>query len=373
VAKKQVTRKYTHSRPDSGIREARTAQRKLAEEVRAGKTSAHSATVGQLADRYLQHSVAIGRTPNTIHGYRAKFQRIEDALGDIKLSKLNTSDVDSWYGTLAAGGMTPASIRHFHRLLVAALNQGMRWGWVGQNVATLATPPKVPRFEVAPPTAHRVDKLIELARLSRIAYFSDLLFFVAATGLRRGEVCGLRWTDIDWSHSTFTVNRSVAQTGAGISVGRPKSGQTRKIPIDPSVKELLRDRQGKAKADAKVAVAFLVDDAYVWSQDADGNAPLRPDTVTQHFNRLCRKAEGPAIKRARRENRALRDDERWRYRFHDLRHFFATNLLSKGIDVNTVAYLLGHADASFTLRVYGHAIEERGKEAARLAASGLSR
>ena len=373
TAKRQVYRSYQHSQPTGGVREAKKRQRRLAEEVRTGKVSADSATFGYLLDRFLEHSISIGRATTTIHGYRIKIGKIESALGRIPLRKLTAGDIDAWYGQLRTDGMSPATIKHHHRLIVAALNQAMKWDMVSRNVATLASPPRAAKFEINPPTQQQVNELIALAKESRIRYLADLLYLVAVLGLRRGETCGLRWTDIRWKKPSLVVQRSVAQTASELSVGPTKSGQTRELPFDSSVKTLLQDHHQNVLADADLASVPLSHDAYIFSPDPDGATPLRPDTLTQSFNRLCRKAETPARKAAKKAKRGLRDDERWPYRFHDLRHFAATNLLANGVDIITVSKRMGHADPSLTLRVYGHLVDEQNTRAANLAAAGLIR
>ena len=184
-AKRQVYGSYRHSQPTGGIREAKKRQGQLAEEIRTGKVSADSATFGHLLDRFLEHSISIGRAPTTIHGYRVKIGKIESALGRIPLRKLTAGDIDAWYGQLAPNGMSPATIKHHHRLIVAALNQAMKWDMVPRNVATLASPPKAAKFEINPPTQQRVNELIALAKESRMTYLADLLYLVAVLGLRK--------------------------------------------------------------------------------------------------------------------------------------------------------------------------------------------
>jgi integrase len=139
---------------------------------------------------------------------------------------------------------------------------------------------------------------------------------------------------------------------------------------------VLGARWERAAADAEVAMVPLSTDGYVFSLDPDGARPLRPDSVTQAFVRLCRRMEEPALANLRERNpKAERADllqaDRWDYRLHDLRHYTATQLVAAGLNPKTVADRLGHADPSITLRVYTANTDAQAQAAADSLEAGL--
>ncbi len=328
-----------------------------------------------LLDKWIEHGRQLGRSPNTLTGYRYKAATISrpsktvdgrpPGLGDVKLTKLTARHVDTWYAAMLASGTTPATLMHYHRVLSAALHQAERWGWVERNVARLAQPPTVPRKGMTVPPPERVRDLIDVAASSRSPEMAAIIMIAALTGLRRGELCGLRWSDVDWDASVITVQRSVYQTRAGLGTKPPKSHQVRRLMLDEVATAVLRGCWGRAIRQARVADVTLATEAYVFSSGVDGLPALRPDSVTHAFARLCRQME----------RRAAKADptrvESWPYRLHDLRHYTATELFRAGHNPRTVADRLGHADPALTLRVYTHDTEDQARAAAIALGAGL--
>jgi integrase len=223
-------------------------------------------------------------------------------------------------------------MHRMHRIISAALRQGRKWGWVTSNVADDATAPTPRKTELSVPSPAQVSALIREAGRpsSRAPEMAAVITLAALTGMRRGELCGLRWSDVDWRGSSVTVRRSI----------------------------------------------WLPSDGYIFSLDVDAANPRHPDSVTQAFTRLCRRMEAPALAKLRetkpkatRANLALAD--RWDYRLHDLRHYTATQLLAAGLNPKTVAGRLGHADPSITLRVYTANTDAQAQEAADSLEAGL--
>ena len=135
---------------------------------------------------------------------------------------------------------------------------------------------------------------------------------------------------------------------------------------------VLAGRLARAKGVADLAEVLLAPDAYVFSSEVDCSVPMLPSSVTLAFNRLCRQMEAPAGKVALAEGRELSPEERWHYRFHDLRHYTATELFRSGHNARTVADYLGHADPALTLRVYTHNTEDQALAAAASLEAGLN-
>jgi integrase len=356
-----------------GIADARRIRARLITEIAQGKHGGTTGTFGTLLNEWLTTGESNGRSPSTIEGYRKKIEAtIRPELGDQPLDKITSHTLDAFYRRQLDAGTSRATVMHYHRIIAAALHQAERWGWVTQNAARLAQPPSVPHKELTVPPPERVRALIDAAAASRSKEWATVITIAALTGLRRGELCGLRWSDVDWQGSSITVRRSIWQTKDGWGEKDPKSHQVRRLLVGEHAGAVLAGRWKRVTDNADLADVTLSVDAYIFSPELDGMRPTLPGAVTLAFNRLCRKMEGPARKAAEDAGRELRSDEKWPYRFHDLRHYTATELFRAGHDPRTVADRLGHADASLTLRVYAHDTEDQARAAAAALESGLT-
>jgi integrase len=361
ITGRQVTRSYTAPREElgAGVREARKALAQLVSELEAGEVPAHGAmgsTLGGLLDEWLSHREAIGRSPTTLAGYGSNIRTIKGGpLAAKRLSRLTALDLDNWYMQLSAAGTSPASISHYHRLIRAALNQAVRWQLVTRNVAKDASPPSSSSREMTVPTVEQARTLVLRAADMTTSDLGAIILFAILTGLRRGELCGLMWSDVDWESRRLHVRRSVWEVRSRWGLKEPKSRQRRVIALDDSAAAVLAERRKKAELDAEAA-GIALGEGYIWSTHVDGHAPRTPDYVSRSFVALCRVLE--------REAMAAGRPERWRFRFHDLRHLSASDMIASGVDVRTVAGRLGHADPAITLRVYSHFFEERDRAAA---------
>lgn len=212
----------------------------------------------------------------------------------------------------------------------AALNQGVKWGLLERSPAAQASPPSIERNEPDAPTPEEIKLLIERAE-EKDPELATLLLVAATTGCRRGELCGLRWSDVDCERGLLLVRRSVSDLPGRLEIRSTKTGHIRKMALDSamlSVLEFLR-----ARAAAHCAVGTSLDaDAYLWSSSRVYLSPLRPGGVTTRFI-------------------ALRNDLGLTHiRLHHLRHFAATVMLAGDVDVRTVASRLGHFRPTLTLQ-----------------------
>lgn len=358
---KQITRTYRHPSGEAGqgIRKAREQLAVLKTEISQGMHGGTKTTLSNLLDEWIQHGEARGRSPNTIHGYRTKAVRIKGSpLGSKEVSKLTTRDLDQWYGTLLAGGISPATVQHYHRIIRAALNQAEKWDWTQRNVARKVTMATVPKPEMNVPTIEQARALVLRATETSSPDLGPIILFGMLTGMRRGELCGVQWSDIDWAGSRVTVRRSIWQVRSSWGIKDPKTHQVRTIALDPAAVSLLAARRSRAEEEANISGVDLPADAFVWSTYVDGHAPRTPNSLTRAFHRLCRTMEEEAL--TAKPSRV----EKWDFRFHDLRHLSATEMVGQGMDPKTVANRLGHANPSVLLNVYAHAIEARDRDAA---------
>jgi integrase len=320
-------------------------------------TSDRSTLAIYLTERWLplQRSRLRART---YESYRSVIElHVVPRIGRIKLGKLQPDDLDGLYVELlrdgngrgkTPGGLSPTSVRYVHRVLRKALADAHRKGIVTRNVAALADPPK-PSTGGEPTTIHVWDAS-ELRRFldATADHRLHALWTVAAkTGMRRGELMGLRWQDIDFDRSTITIRRALSVVGWELQFSDVKTRAGRRtIDIDRRILTMLLDRRdARAKAAAEDDQDF--DPKGLVFARADGT-PIHPEYITRTFNRLVAKHGLPRI------------------RFHDIRHTHATLLLKAGVPPKVVAERLGHASPGFTLNVYQHILPGMQAEAAQI-------
>ncbi|MDA8039517.1 MAG: tyrosine-type recombinase/integrase [Actinomycetota bacterium] len=358
VTKRQtyVTRTFR-----GGKREAQDALAKLVTEVAGGGQAAQDTTVGDLIRAWLDLA---GRelSPTTSRGYEWIVKTyISPTLGSVPLAKLRPAQLDRFYARLRDEGghdgkpLSAATVRQVHAIIRRALQQGVRWGWLATNPAALASPPRVRNRQLTPPAPTGVVKLVATAE----AEDPDLgcyLLLAATTGARRGELCALRWSDIDPSGTALTISRAVVEAAHSTIVEKDtKTHAARHIALDDGTAAVLESHRKRCMERAFACGVKLAPSAHVFSGDADGARPWPPNDVTKRFIRVR--------KLVNLEN----------VRLHDLRHFAATRLLAAGVPVRTVSGRLGHANAATTLGVYAHFVEESDRDAAAVLGALLTR
>lgn len=329
-----------------GARAADDALRDLIDQQAPSRSDGLGATFGQLLDAWLQECERLDHSPTTLRTYRAQIDRtIRPSLGALLLHRLTARHLDDLYGAMKVAGLGPKTIRNHHAIISAALHQAVRWGWVRRNVAEQAKPPRVSSRRPEAPSVDVVRQVVAKAE-ERDPRLAPLLMLAALTGMRRGELCALRWSDVDLDSGTIGVARSVVCSPGGLTEKTTRTDRVRQIALDPVGVGLLTQHHARVSGWLAEAGGKLSADAFVFSPFIEAMTPFRPDNVTSFFTRV-RVAVGAET-----------------IRLHDLRHFTATQLIGAGVDVRTVAGRLGHSDPSLTLRVYSHAIEERDRAAA---------
>lgn len=190
-----------------------------------GATTRH--TLDELLAAHIDHLEARGREARTIEGYRSVARQVaKDKIGRMPVAKIGVKTLDDYYVRLKAHGLAPGSVQRYHALMRAAFRQAMAWDWVPRNPVQLATPPSARRVGRRIPRSEVVAALIEEALSSRSPENGVALRLLAATGARRGEVCGLRWNDIDLETGALTIRSAIAQMADGTLVEKePKSHQ----------------------------------------------------------------------------------------------------------------------------------------------------
>jgi integrase len=265
------------------------------------------------------------------------------ALGNIKLQKLSPQHLQKLYNQKLEEGYAPQTVKHIHRVLHRALKDALRWQLVSRNVCDAVDAPRVPRKEMQVLTGDQAQQLLEAAKGDPL----EALYVLAlTTGMRQGELLGLKWEDVDITLGTVQVRRTIARLpGKGFTVSEPKSAKSRrKIHLTRLAVEALkrhRIRQSEARLAAGPA----------WSEqgwvfcNAVGKPIEAGNMIRRSFRPMLDKAGLPAI------------------RFHDLRHSTATLLLSLGIHAKVVQELLGHSQISLTLDTYSHVLPSMQEEA----------
>ncbi len=333
-------------------RDATDAAAALLTEVRRGSTPTKG-TFGDLLTAYIDHARARGLAPKTLHGYELLARQASTDLGRLSLRKLTAARLDRYFVTLSLRGLSGTTIQHHHAFFRSALRQAVRWGWIDRSPADNASPPRAETPEPSAPSPEGVRRLLECAEQENVD-LASLIWVAATTGMRRGELCGLRWADVNLLDGTLTVRRSITDLPGRVEARPTKTRRVRRVAIDAATAAVLGAQRSRAEQRCREVAARFSDDAFVWSQEADHSAPWRPDRVTHSFERVRTLAGLPTV------------------RFHHLRHFAATMMLSSGVDVRTAAGRLGHAAPSMTLQIYAHALEQRDREAADLLGRMLS-
>jgi integrase len=329
-------------------RDAEKVRAELVAQAVGGKFGETAAgTVADVAERWLKH-LEPDISPATASAYRVYLRNwIVPRLGEKKVDRLRPADLDRFYASLRKH-LSAASVLKVHSILRAALGQAVRWQMITENPAVHASPPRPVRPPVQAPTPDDVARLLAAAQ-TEDPEFALYLRLAAVTGARRGELCALRWADIDLEGGQVVVARSLAVGNDGVVVKKTKTDRARRLALDDATVTALREQQRLAEERARVCGVELSSKAYVFARDPEGQAPWRPDSgATGRFMRL-------------RDQLGLKG-----IRLHDLRHYVATHLLEAGVPVRAVSERLGHANATTTLGIYAHAVPATDQRSAEL-------
>lgn len=308
--------------------------------------SSSGSTMADLLDRWLE-LVEADLSPTTVREYRRLIRtKIVPAIGRLPVDRVQAADLDRFYRALVKqGGLSPASVRQIHAVTRRALRQAVKWGWIAANPAVNTTPPRLVKSEIVPPKIAELRRLLAAADDTSPA-LGMFLRLAASTGMRRGELCGLRWSDLDEVTGVLWVRRAVVPVPGGVVEKTTKTHASRRVTLDARSLEALLAHRGRAEALLAECQLALPSDAYVFSYDVLGTRSWHPDTATAQFRRLATALGLEGV------------------RLHDLRHAHATELLAAGVPIKTVSGRLGHANAATTLSVYAHVLEASDQDAA---------
>ncbi len=309
-------------------------------------------TLGEYLDVWLKGSVfgsvrqsTYDRDTNLVNNH------IKPVLGGLKLKKLNSGQVQSFYRDRLDAGFSSSTVHKIHDILRRGLAQAVKWHLVPRNVAEAAKPPRPASKEMQALSADEARKLLDVVGDARL----EALYVLAIhTGMRQGELLALRWQDVDLENAVASVRRTLTRSGGKVLFGEPKTKKSRRsIRLTPQAVEALRVHLKRQLRDIEILGDRYQDQGLVFTTDT--GAPINPSNLRQ-------RSFAPLLKRAGLPH----------MRFHDLRHTCATLLLSRGVHPKFVQELLGHATIAITLDTYSHVMPSMGDATAKAMEDALA-
>ncbi len=265
--------------------------------------------------------------------YKKLIKYIVADLGEVWLQKLTPEQVQQFYAKKRKDGLSSKTVHEIHGVLHLALKHAVRWNYVSRNVCDLLDSPRVVSRRGTPLTLDQARRLLEGIQGHRL---EAVLMMAMITGMRKGEILALRWSDVDFERQVLHVLRTVDYIPPyGYVENEPKTqAGKRTIDLPAFFLEMLKQHRVKqSKQRLKVGEAWENRDL-VFADLAGGY--LNPIHVLRMFKKILQQAGLPHM------------------HFHDLRHSAATILISMGIHPKVIQELLGHSDISITLGIYGH-------------------
>lgn len=305
-------------------------------------------TLGEWLDKWLNEYMLFTIRESTWDSYDGIVRNhIKPHLGDKPIAFVTTADIQKMYNHLKKNGrnrahpinnhqLADSTVRSIHMMLHEALDTAVKERLIVKNPTNGTTIPKNNYGSKQILTEKQLDRFMQVIRQDEKWY--DFFYTEITTGLRRGEICGLKWTDFDEASGRLRIVRTIHnKKGGGLTWGSTKTDKgTRNILLPPSTAEVLRNRKQKMQGE------------WIFPNIYKPDEPMHPDYAYHRLKTLLRQAELPLI------------------RFHDLRHTFATHALTSGVDAKTLSKILGHTNASFTLDTYTHVTTDMQKRASNI-------
>ena len=318
-------------------------------EFRGVELSEESAmTLAEWLERWLIEYKENELRPRTLEKYRRAVEcYINPRLGDKKISFITTNDVQKMYVDIKENGrisgvdkcgtsLSDSVVRGVHMILHQALDTAVKQRLISRNPTKGTTIPKKSRGDLKVLNKEELDRF--LAEVDKDEIWRDFFYTELTTGLRRGEICGLKWSDFHEKNGTLTIQRSAsAKSGGGVEIGETKTETGKRIIYLPeSTVKMLKKRKKQALTE------------WIFPNPYRPEDPMLPNSAYHKLKKILKSAGLPSI------------------RFHDLRHTFATHALTSGVDAKTLSKILGHTNASFTLDTYTHVTSDMQERAANI-------
>ena len=309
-------------------------------------------TVGTWLDEWFENVAKIKVRASSHQTYKGYIDNhIKPNIGNIPIEKLTTMDLQKFYRKLLTKGrierieakdqpkgLSAKTVRNINQVISSAMDLAVAQRIIPMNPTNACELPRIEHKEMQTIPAEQLQAFLNEARATGVY---EMYYIELATGLRRGELLGLKWQDIDWKNGIIKVRRQVARVDGQIKEAPLKTKNSyRTVTISQQAIEVLKAQKKKTN------------DAYVFPSPNGG--PISPDSVNNMLKRVLERAGIPKV------------------RFHDLRHTFATIALQNGVDIKTVSGMLGHFSAGFTLDTYAHVTTSAQKEAAQTMGNILS-
>ena len=297
-------------------------------------------------ERWMNDYMSVSIRESTLKGYQAYIKNyIVPHLGDKRIDKLTTHEIQQFYVMLQEEGrlkvdevkgsqLSAATVRRIHGVLRQAMQAAADLRMIPRNPVDGVKLPKIDN-DVMKVLNEEELRIFKEAIKDEPEWY-DFFYTEITTGLRKGEICGLMWSDFDAKTGVLNVRRTLHRYEDGqLRTGETKTGAgKRKILLPRTTAQLLRERKKKSYSQ------------WIFWNPLRPEDPISPDSAYHAMKSILQKAELPDI------------------RFHDLRHTFATHALANGVDPKTLAGILGHTNASFTLDTYAHVTSDMQKQAA---------
>lgn len=331
------------------------AKRKQAErDIEAGlDLSKPSQTVSEFLTAWLADTAQSSVRARTYVSYEQLVKKhITPRMGDVKLAKLTPQHVERMMREMVAAGLSPATAQQARAVLRRALSFALKWGLVTRNVAALATPPRSVKKPVKPLTTDQTRAFLAHVRQAEHRHWP--LFTVAAyTGLRAGELYGLRWQDVDLTVGTLRVSQTVVQLPGGWAFGQPKTEKSaRPLPLVPEVVDALKATRKRQLEERLAAGGRWQNHDLVFTTTI--GTPFSASNVNVSLHNALEAAGLPHMG------------------IHGFRHGCASMLLEKGVHMRVVMEWLGHSQISLTMNTYSHVAPTVLHDAARALEAALA-
>ena len=305
--------------------------------------------VEQFLTHWLEDTHKYTVRPRTYERYEVLIRlHLIPGIGHHQLQKLSPQHLQAFYAKKLKEGLSPTTVTGLHKMLHLALDKAVEWGLIARNVCDAVKPPRIKRYEIQPLTPQQVQQFLVAVQGHR----QEALFVLAlATGMRRGELLGLKWQDINMATGMLQVRRTLTHipvklTGkGGCAEAEPKTEKSRRsILIAPFALEKLKEHYARQQEEKRRAGDAWKENDLVFCSLVGGHLHSS-HIVFYQFKKLLEKAGLPNI------------------RFHDLRHSSATMLLSLGVHPKVVQEMLGHSQISMTMDIYSHTLPTMQQEA----------
>ena len=307
-------------------------------------------TVKEYLLKWLQDYAEPNLSPTTYDGYQMIVKKhLIPSLGAMQLDDLQPIHIQSYQSHKLKtgrrdgkkGGLSKKTLLQHHRVLSKALKQAVLWQLLSYNPATAVKAPTPEKHEIEAMTIKEVKKLLEISKDTWMYY---VIYIAVNTGMRRGEVLGLRWQDINFNNKFISVRQTIVKANNEIIFKEPKTKSSKRtIRIDNEDIQILNEVKEKQKEYTSIFGPDYNEYNLVFCYE-DGSPPF-PDTVTKRFTSLAKKAKLD------------------KYRFHDLRHTHASLMLESGAQMKVIQERLGHSNITTTMDTYAHLQPNIQKEA----------